>query len=188
MALDVSLFVPLADVMLQSCSRVDLTNTTHAPLHILSMQAFWREGDSLWVKIATSSAILRYIVPKGYIAVDGTSLTVCEVARPGSAAAVEAGCKAAQQDGQDGEGYFTFMLIAYTQAHIILPRKALGETVNLEADVMGKYAESAVANSTAAMQAALAAMVQQVEERLSSSIAKIDERLSAVEARVSKLQ
>merc|ERR1719378_196822 len=37
------------------------------------------EGDCLWVKISLSSELLPYVVPKGYIAVDGTSLTVCEV-------------------------------------------------------------------------------------------------------------
>jgi len=42
-----------------------------------------------------------------YIAVDGTSLTVCEVNRT--------------------EGWFTFMLIAYTQKHIIVPHKAVGD-------------------------------------------------------------
>lgn len=41
--------------------------------------SFTRENDSLWVKIATPPAILKDIVPKGYIAIDGTSLTVCEV-------------------------------------------------------------------------------------------------------------
>lgn len=38
---------------------------------------------------------------------DGTSLTVCEVDRT--------------------EGWFTFMLIAYTQKHIIIPHKAVGD-------------------------------------------------------------
>jgi hypothetical protein len=42
-----------------------------------------------------------------YIAVDGTSLTVCQVDR--------------------NEGWFTFMLIAYTQKHIIVPHKAVGD-------------------------------------------------------------
>lgn len=40
--------------------------------------------------------LMRYIVPKGFIAVDGTSLTVCEV--------------------DNEESWFTFMLVAYTQA------------------------------------------------------------------------
>jgi len=63
--------------------------------------------------------LLRYIVPKGYIAVDGTSLTVIGVR----------------------EDRFTFMLVAYTQAHIVLPSLPLGARVNLEVDVLAKYAE-----------------------------------------------
>ncbi|KAF1779297.1 Lumazine-binding domain [Phytophthora cactorum] len=43
--------------------------------------SFTREDDSLWVKISTTPEILRDIVTKGYIAIDGTSLTVCEVDR-----------------------------------------------------------------------------------------------------------
>ncbi|RLN93428.1 hypothetical protein BBJ28_00022489 [Nothophytophthora sp. Chile5] len=79
-----------------------------------------QEDDSLWVKIATPPEILRDIVPKGYIAIDGTSLTVCEVDREA--------------------GWFSIMLIAHTQNHVILPLKQLGDRVNLEPDVLGKYA------------------------------------------------
>mgnify|MGYP000088386688 CR=1 FL=1 len=38
------------------------------------------EGDSLWVRVRAPSELMRYIVPKGFIAIDGTSLTICEVA------------------------------------------------------------------------------------------------------------
>merc|ERR1712146_246591 len=79
------------------------------------------EGESLWVKIAAPPELMRLVVPKGYIAVDGTSLTVCDV--------------------NQAEGWFTFMLIAYTQKHIIVPQKEVGDQVNLEADVLGKYIE-----------------------------------------------
>ncbi len=50
--------------------HVDCTGT------ILSLDL---EGDSLWVKIKLQEDILRYLVPKGFVSVDGTSLTVCEV-------------------------------------------------------------------------------------------------------------
>jgi riboflavin synthase len=80
------------------------------------------EGESLWVKIAPQDKdLMRFIVPKGFIAVDGTSLTVCEVN-------VE-------------EGWFTFMLVAYTQSKIVVAQKEEGQFVNLEADVFGKYVE-----------------------------------------------
>ncbi|RLN65478.1 hypothetical protein BBJ29_001135 [Phytophthora kernoviae] len=85
-----------------------------------SILSFTRENDSLWVKIATAPELLRDIVTKGYIAIDGTSLTVCEVDRK--------------------NGWFSIMLISHTQNHIILPLKKVGDRVNLEPDVLGKYA------------------------------------------------
>lgn len=80
---------------------------------------FRPEGDSLWVTVEADPMLLRYIVPKGYIAVDGASLTVVDVLADA----------------------FTFMLVAYTQQHITLPRKPIGSRVNLEVDVLAKYAE-----------------------------------------------
>ena len=77
------------------------------------------DGDSLTVTVRAEPALLRYLVPKGYVAVDGTSLTVIGVL----------------------PDRFTFMLIAYTQAHIALPEKPVGARVNLEVDILAKYAE-----------------------------------------------
>ncbi|KAJ1651716.1 Riboflavin synthase alpha chain [Dispira simplex] len=83
------------------------------------------EGNSLWLHIApTDKDMLRHIVPKGYITVDGTSLTVCDV--------------------NDDEGWFSLMLVVYTQTHVILPLKEVGESVNLEVDMLGKYVERIV--------------------------------------------
>lgn len=65
--------------------------------------SFRPEKDSMWVTIKTSPEILKYIVPKGYIAVDGTSLTVVDVL--------------------DDMSTFTFMLVAYTQQKVILSGK-----------------------------------------------------------------
>lgn len=84
-----------------------------------TIAAFREEGDSLWVTVNAAPEVVRYVVPKGYIAVDGTSLTVVDVLEDG----------------------FTFMLVAYTQQHIILPHKQIGDRVNLEVDVVGKYVE-----------------------------------------------
>ena len=83
----------------------------------------WVEGDSLWIRVSAPSAITRYLVPKGYVAVDGTSLTVCDV--------------------NVAEGWFTFMLVEYTQKHIVVPLKSDDGTgkVNIEVDVLGKYVE-----------------------------------------------
>ena len=60
--------------------------------------------------------MLKFIVPKGFVAIDGTSLTVCEV--------------------NSGESWFTFMLIEYTQKKIIVPTKEVGGLVNIEVDVL----------------------------------------------------
>lgn len=79
------------------------------------------EGDSLWVKVKVNRELLKYIVPKGFIAVDGTSLTVVDVL--------------------DEELSFNFMLVAYTQQKIVIPLKRVGQKVNLEVDILGKYVE-----------------------------------------------
>ncbi|CAK8576535.1 unnamed protein product [Lathyrus sativus] len=79
------------------------------------------EGDSLWVKVRVEKELLKYIVPKGFIAVDGTSLTVVDVF--------------------DDEVCFNFMLVEYTQEKIVLPLKKVGQKVNLEVDILGKYVE-----------------------------------------------
>ncbi|PKA60657.1 B3 domain-containing protein [Apostasia shenzhenica] len=82
---------------------------------------FEPEGDSLWVKVRTSPELLRYIVPKGFITVDGTSLTVVRV--------------------YEDENCFDFMLVAYTQQKVVIPMKKVGDKVNLEVDILGKYVE-----------------------------------------------
>ncbi len=88
------------------------------------------DGDSLRITISVDDAflddIIRYIVPKGFIAIDGTSLTVVDV------------------DVQ--RGTFSFMLVEYTQKKIVIPQKSIGEKVNLEVDVLGKYSENAMAS------------------------------------------
>ncbi|RHY71748.1 hypothetical protein DYB30_001139 [Aphanomyces astaci] len=79
-----------------------------------------KEGESLWVKIQAELSLLAHVVPKGFIAIDGTSLTVCEV--------------------NSRQGWFNVMLITHTQQSIVLPTKSVGDLVNLEGDVIGKYA------------------------------------------------
>ena len=70
---------------------------------------------------------LTYIIPKGYVCLDGTSLTVVSVDK--------------------AKRTFSVMLIQYTQERIIMPLKATGDKVNLEVDQMGKYIESIVLNT-----------------------------------------
>lgn len=72
--------------------------------------------------------VLRYVVEKGYVALDGASLTVTAV-RDG--------------DGDEG-GWWEVMLIAYTQEKIVTAGKGVGEEVNVEVDMVGKYVEKSV--------------------------------------------
>lgn len=78
------------------------------------------DGDSLRVTIRPPERLLPYIVEKGYVAVDGTSLTVAD--------------RAADT--------FTIALIAYTQDAVIMGGQQVGAEVNLEVDIMAKYVES----------------------------------------------
>ena len=67
---------------------------------------------------------LTYIVHKGYVCLDGTSLTVVSV--------------------NAKECTFSVMLIQYTQEHVIMPLKKIGDRINLEVDQVGKYVENVV--------------------------------------------
>lgn len=91
------------------------------------------DGDSLWVKVKAPARLMPYIVPKGFIAIDGTSLTVCEV--------------------NQAEGWFNFMLIEFTQQKVIIPKKAVGDKVNLEVDVIAKYVEQGLASVMSRLEA-----------------------------------
>lgn len=81
-----------------------------------------RDGSALAVWIETSAEVLRYVVEKGFIAVDGVSLTVT---------------------GVDGRG-FGVALVAYTQDHVASGLRTAGHTVNLEVDILAKYVEKLV--------------------------------------------
>eukprot|EP00322_Chrysochromulina_rotalis_P006637 CAMPEP_0115865266 /NCGR_PEP_ID=MMETSP0287-20121206/19633_1 /TAXON_ID=412157 /ORGANISM="Chrysochromulina rotalis, Strain UIO044" /LENGTH=261 /DNA_ID=CAMNT_0003319773 /DNA_START=19 /DNA_END=804 /DNA_ORIENTATION=+ len=98
------------------------------------------DGDSLFVRVKPPAELMPYIVPKGFIAIDGTSLTVCDV--------------------NQAEGWFEFMLIEFTQQKVIIAKKAVGDAVNIEVDVLAKYVEQGLKAVTArldALEAKLAA-------------------------------
>lgn len=87
-----------------------------------TIRGFRRDGDSVRVVIGVSADLMRYLAPKGYVAIDGVSLTVVDVF----------------------EGGFSIMLVPYTMRHITLPRKSVGERVNVEVDILAKYVERAI--------------------------------------------
>ncbi|MBQ4331359.1 MAG: riboflavin synthase [Spirochaetaceae bacterium] len=78
-----------------------------------------RDDNAIWYTIAAAPEILRYIVEKGSITIDGTSLTVARV----------------------DSTSFAISAIPHTVAVTILGRKKVGDQVNLENDIIGKYVE-----------------------------------------------
>ena len=78
-----------------------------------------RDDNAIWYTIGTSPEVLRYIVEKGSITIDGISLTVARV------------------DSQS----FSISAIPHTVAVTVLQDRKPGDKVNLETDIIGKYVE-----------------------------------------------
>lgn len=78
-----------------------------------------QEGIAVVVSFTAESWLLKYILPKGSIAIDGISLTVTEVTETG----------------------FSVSLIPHTAKETTLGFKTVGDKVNLETDIIGKYVE-----------------------------------------------
>ena len=165
---------PGSPVNLERSARADARNSGHyVQGHVDGTGVIvgtWKEGDSLWVRVAAPPALTRYIVPKGYVAVDGTSLTVCEVVEGEGGGGDSAAAAASAPPQAPRPGTFTFMLIAHTQKHIIVPLKTSGDRVNLEVDVMGKLAE----RSTAGVMAAVETLGAKLHAALDKLVARVD--------------
>ena len=83
------------------------------------------DGNALTFRLAPRDrAVLRYVVEKGYVTLDGASLTITAV--------------------DDGAGWWEVMLIAYTQERVVMGKKQAGEEVNVEVDMVAKYVEKSV--------------------------------------------
>lgn len=86
------------------------------------------DGNAVTFRLAPRDAgVLRYVIEKGYVGLDGASLTVTAV------------------EEAEGKGWFEVMLIAYTQERVVMGGKGEGEEVNVEVDMVGKYVEKSVA-------------------------------------------
>jgi riboflavin synthase len=83
------------------------------------VSAIQKDDNAVWYTIKAAPGILRYIVEKGSVAIDGISLTV---------AAVERDC-------------FRVSIIPHTASITTLSNRRVGDTVNLENDCIGKYVE-----------------------------------------------
>lgn len=95
-----------------------------------AVAALRREENAAWVKIRAGADILRLVVEKGSIAIDGVSLTVAEVT----------------------ERDFQVSIIPHTGAGTTLLGKKPGDVVNLETDIVEKYVEKLLNRQTAAPQ------------------------------------
>ena len=77
------------------------------------------DGTSWSIEFQISNSLSKYIVEKGFICVDGASLTVVNC----------------------DEKSFSIALIPYTKDNTVLGLKRVGSTVNIETDIIGKYLE-----------------------------------------------
>ena len=75
------------------------------------------EGEALLLRFEAPSEIMRYTVPKGYVAVDGISLTITE------------------KDSRS----FQVSVVEYTRQNTTLGSREMGDVVNLEVDIIAKY-------------------------------------------------
>ena len=78
-----------------------------------------KDDNAVWYKISADKNIIKYIVEKGSVAIDGISLTVAK----------------AERDN------FSVSVIPHTSEETILSEKKAGDIVNLENDIIGKYVE-----------------------------------------------
>nr|WP_297937272.1 riboflavin synthase [uncultured Lachnoclostridium sp.] len=86
-----------------------------------TIESFVKDGIATIASISTTPQITHYIIEKGSIAIDGTSLTVTEV--------------------HFDQNTFSVSLIPHTKENTILLSKKIGDAVNLENDIIAKYLE-----------------------------------------------
>lgn len=84
-----------------------------------TIKAYKREENAVWVTVETKPEIMRLIIEKGSVCIDGISLTVAQVQ----------------------EGSFQVSVIPHTGSETTLLKRRLKDVVNLENDIVGKYVE-----------------------------------------------
>ena len=87
---------------------------------VASIESLTPEGDAIIARFRTPAELLRYMVVKGPVAIDGASLTIID--------------KTADT--------FAVSLVQFTQAHTTLMRKRPGDSVNIETDIIARYVET----------------------------------------------
>jgi riboflavin synthase len=83
------------------------------------LEQTWTEDHAAWFRIGAPAGIMRYIVEKGSVAVDGISLTVVDA----------------------DAGSFTVSVIPHTQQETTITGRKPGDRLNIECDVIAKYTE-----------------------------------------------
>ena len=78
-----------------------------------------KDDNAIWYTIMAEASLMKYIVEKGSITIDGISLTVATVS----------------------DTDFQVSIIPHTQANTVLSDRKTGDVVNLETDIIGKYVE-----------------------------------------------
>lgn len=87
------------------------------------IEAITPDGEAHAWRFAAGRELLRYVVPKGFIAIDGISLTVVDVDEAG----------------------FSVTIIPFTRDHTNLRARRTGDRVNIETDILGRYVERLLA-------------------------------------------
>lgn len=82
------------------------------------------DGDSTLITMELAPELARYVVEKGFVAVDGVSLTIVDC----------------------GENRFSVAVIPHTEAVTVLGERAVGDEVNIEVDILAKYVERLAGN------------------------------------------
>jgi riboflavin synthase len=77
------------------------------------------DGEAMLIRFEAPPGVMRYVVKKGFIAVDGVSLTIVD-------------CDASS---------FLVSIVEYTRKHTTLGSRRVGDLVNLEVDIVAKYLE-----------------------------------------------
>lgn len=81
-----------------------------------------KDDNAIWYNISLENKLMKYVVEKGSIAIDGVSLTVAKVS----------------------ENEFSVSIIPHTAEETILSHKSVGDIVNIENDIVGKYVDKLI--------------------------------------------
>lgn len=92
---------------------------------IAKVDSFTPEADALIARFRTPRELLRYMVVKGPVAIDGASLTIIDKT----------------------DDTFAVSLVQYTQEHTNLLSKKVGASVNIETDILARYVEALLPRS-----------------------------------------